>query len=109
MGIWVVTEPDWHYTEGAYYTTLDKFGVIVMPAVIPMPIERWLIAHELGHHCNPVYTDPTWLAEAKADRWAVRTLLDLYDVDEVKWPSRRTVRDALAEQLVQPEDSGEAA
>lgn len=62
--------------------------VIVVPNV-SIREERWLIAHELGHHLHPVYIrNPAWLAEAKADLWAVRTLLRLYTVDEVAWPQR---------------------
>lgn len=96
LGVKVVTDPDWHWTEGAYYS--DRYdGVILLPAVIPMRVERWYVAHELGHHCNPVYRDPVWLAEAKADRWAVKTLWRLYDADEVAWPGRPVVQNLLAQ------------
>lgn len=97
MGVRVITDPDWHWSFGAFYTTRYD-GTIIMPAVIPMPVERWYVAHELGHHVNPLYLyQPEWLSESKADRWAVKTLWRLYDADQVAWPDRPVVQNLLAQ------------
>lgn len=97
MGVRVITDPGWHYEDGAFYLEEHGTGIILMPSIIPIELERWLIAHELGHHVNPVYRDPRWLAEAKADRWAVASLLELYHPDDIDWPHR--VVEAMAERL----------
>ena len=97
LGVRVITEPSWHYSFGASYAEVRWQGIIVMPAIIPIKIERWLIAHELGHHINCAYRDPVWLAEAKADRWAVKKLWELYHPDDGEWPERPAVQNCLAE------------
>lgn len=85
MGVLIIPAADWD--EEAWYLTDPRPGILMPDR--PLREERWLIAHELGHHMHPVLMgNPTWLAEAKADRWAVATLLELYDVDQVAWPKR---------------------
>lgn len=92
--IWRVAEdfgvlvlPAWDWKKGTWYVA-DPRPAILLPHM-PIREERWHVAHELGHHMNPVYIgNPTWLAEAKADRWAVAQLRVLYDVDQVAWPER---------------------
>lgn len=86
MGVLIVMATDLE-DEEAWYLTEPRPGIL-LPNV-PLRMERWLIAHECGHHMYPVLIgNPDWLAEAMADRWAVKTLLDLYDVDQVEWPKR---------------------
>lgn len=86
MGVVIVTPDDWP-DEEAWYLTHPRPGILL--PFRPLREERWLIAHELGHHVAPVLLDnPRWLSEAKADRWAVATLRRLYDIDQVEWPRR---------------------
>ena len=101
LGLRIITDPYWRGEPGATYSEINsELGVMLMPAVLPIRLERWLIAHELGHHVNPGYRRPTWLSEAKADRWAVRKLLELYDPEEVDWPERLFRAKKLEESLL---------
>lgn len=98
MGVRILTDPSWTLEDGAAYGEFERRGPwILMPVSLPMRIERFLISHELGHHVAPGLIDnPRWLSERRADRWAVKTLLELgYDVDQVEWPAR--VLDILQE------------
>ncbi len=87
LGVRILTDPDWKLEQSVWYGEFEEFGpFILMPAVIPIRLERWAIAHELGHHMTPGYYHDRRLWEVKADRWAVDTLLQHYAVDEVDWP-----------------------
>lgn len=90
MGIKILTDPSWTVEDGAWFGEFETRGPwILMPGSIPIRLERWLLAHEAQHYLEPSFAaGPEWLAEARADRRAVKMLLELYDVDQVAWPRR---------------------
>lgn len=89
LGVLILPDRAWWPSRGAWYALCSKGPSLILLPFVPAREERWLIAHELGHHMRAAHiSGPPWLAEAKADRWAVKTLLRLYDVDQVAWPDR---------------------
>lgn len=85
LGVLVLPATDWD--GGAWYLSTPRPGILIPE--VPLRLERWYIGHELGHHMDIIRIgNPAWLAEARADKWAVKTLLGLYDIDQVEWPDR---------------------
>lgn len=55
-----------------------RISLIWVDERLPLPERRWAVAHELGHFATGgLLADPgsRSLAEARADRWAARTLM----------------------------------
>ncbi len=101
QGVRVLRDPNWDYRQhgmGAYYTSNNGKGFILLPASVPAQNERWLLAHELGHHVNrhELSTDSERVAEWKADTWAVGYLQEHYPDDAIAYPDRvQAIREAL--------------
>lgn len=89
LGVRILTDPDWTVEDGAWFGEFESHGPwILMPGSIPLRLERWYLGHELQHYLEPALIGNTWLSEARADRRAVKMLLEMYDVDQVAWPQR---------------------
>lgn len=89
MGIHVVHCWGWPKAGAVYSTDLNRALIHVDVTMEPRRY-RWAMGHEVGHDwwVGRLADSDRSLAEAKANRRAVRLLLELYDIDQVAWPQR---------------------